>query len=121
MQRIISIFFVLVICFQSVSTFFIITSFYLNRSYISQNICVNRFDAVQLCKGSCYLDKQLKAKEKEQQKFPDLKQKEINLICQQTVFTLNREDAGVKLIPCTQTSAYSCAYKSSLFRPPRLV
>ncbi len=66
--------------FQSASQLWIMASFYIQRDYIANNFCVNRFDTFSACKGRCYLAAELKENEKKQeQQFPDLKQKDIQL------------------------------------------
>ena len=58
--------------------------FVLNRQYIENNLCINRFDKIPVCKGSCYLDKQVKKVDKQEQKFPELKVKELALYISET-------------------------------------
>jgi hypothetical protein len=70
---------------QSMSTLWIIVSFYAQREYISKNLCINRFDAIPICKGQCYLTKQFKENEKREQNLPDFKQKEIHLFFQSNI------------------------------------
>lgn len=47
---------------------YIVSSFYVNRDYIARDLCINRFDKIPVCKGSCYLEKQLS--EHEEKQFP---------------------------------------------------
>lgn len=58
---------------------FVLIDFCLHRSYIESNLCINRFDKIPICKGSCYLDKQINKVDKQEHKFPDFKLKEIQL------------------------------------------
>jgi hypothetical protein len=67
---------------QTTGQHWILFSFFLNRSYIAENICINRFDRIPVCKGSCYLEKQINTSNKQQEKQPDLKLKELNLFCE---------------------------------------
>jgi len=67
---------------QTTGQHWILFSFFLNRSYIAENICINRFDRIPVCKGSCYLEKQINASNKQQEKQPDLRLKELNLFCE---------------------------------------
>lgn len=123
MKRTVSILFLFVILFQSTSKLWIMGAFYLNRDYISKNICINRFDAVPICKGQCYLKKELKENEKQEQKFPDLKQKEIQLFCHQNL----RFNVKYTLIQNKERSVnnnanfYSNNYHTSVFHPPQAV
>jgi hypothetical protein len=63
--------------FQCLSSFTVLVDFYINREYIAENICVNRFEAIPICKGQCYLDKQLKKTEKNEKKTTSQKEKEV--------------------------------------------
>lgn len=79
MKKIILHIMLLTFVFQSTCNFWILISFYANREYIAENICINRFDQMPVCKGQCFLNKQLKETQKQEQKLPDLKGKEIQL------------------------------------------
>lgn len=70
------------IVFQSFSNLWIISAFYVQRDYISKNLCINRFDKIPTCKGACYLEKKLVENEKKEQKVPTVKEKEVQLYCQ---------------------------------------
>lgn len=107
---------------QGTSSIWIMVSFYAQQDYISQNLCINRFDAIPICKGQCYLNKQLKENEKKEQSFPALKQKEMQLFFQddlsfefpKTIFeerpnTLNYKDCFL-----------SSEYLYSVFHPPKI-
>jgi len=76
--------YILLLCFvlQSTAQVWIVTSFYIQRDYIANNLCENRFEPIPICQGHCYLTKQLKENEKQEQKFPDIKLKEIMLYIQ---------------------------------------
>ncbi|MDI9339533.1 MAG: hypothetical protein QM534_03095 [Sediminibacterium sp.] len=77
LKKIFVIVLVLVLGAQSTWRLWTMLAFYLNQDYISKNVCINRFDAIPICKGSCYLKAELHKAEKQEQKYPDLKQKEI--------------------------------------------
>ena len=97
-------------------------SFYAQRDYISENLCINRFDAIPVCKGQCYLSKQLKENEKKEQNLPDIKQKEIQLFLQNY---LCFEFKKVQFVKSLNTSTYkdnflSSAFVFSVFHPPKI-
>ena len=81
MKKILIHIMLLAFVFQSTCNFWIIISFYANRDYISENICINRFDKIPVCKGQCFLNGKLQENQKQEQKLPDLKGKEIQLFC----------------------------------------
>lgn len=75
-----SILFILLLSFlyQSTSSIWIITSFYINQDYIAKNICINRFDAIPVCNGKCFLEKELSADAEKGQQIPNIKNKEVH-------------------------------------------
>lgn len=80
--------YLLLLCFviQCTSQVWIITRFYVQREYIANNLCINRFDAVPVCKGQCYLNQELTEHEKKQeQQLPDIKQKEVQLFAENNI------------------------------------
>ena len=85
MKRCITLFILLLLAFQNSGNIWIIGDFYINQDYIAKNVCINRFDAVPICNGKCYLDNKLKASEKEAQKFPIIIYKEVQLFLQDSI------------------------------------
>lgn len=120
LKRIFSIVFLVVVLFQSTSTLWILGAFYLNRDRIANTICVNRFETIPICKGQCYLNKELKENEKRDQNFPDLKQKEIPL------FYRHNEMPDFVNVECHKIVSYAiceavirtAAFHTSVFHPP---
>ena len=102
----------------------ILTAFHLNRDYISSNLCVNRFDAIPLCKGSCYLEKQLSDNEQQQQDTPELKLKEISLFYDNRKIDIERPVSitGVlRVFPVTLNSTLLQGATPSILKPPILI
>jgi hypothetical protein len=98
-------------------------SFKINQKYIAANLCVNRFEAIPLCKGSCFLEKQLNQNQKQQQKFPDLKLKEI------TLFFFDNKNHQVQNVllniqfsyPTVAVTFLNSGHLRSVFRPPSTI
>ncbi|MGG5577887.1 hypothetical protein ACPDHL_11195 [Myroides sp. C15-4] len=63
--------------YQNTSSFWILASFYLNQKFIVENICINRFDLIPMCYGSCYLQSELSEDSDKKMELPLLKTKEI--------------------------------------------
>lgn len=63
----------------------VLVDFYANKSFIEQNLCENRFEKIPICKGQCYLDKELRKVDKHEQKFPESKWKVEVLFCQENI------------------------------------
>lgn len=99
-------------------------SFYFNQKYIAENICINRFDQIPLCYGACFLTKKLKENNKKEEKIPNLKEKEVQLYCQELAFFDCNLDFKI------QDGKNNLFYKNvktlnlliySIFRPPESV
>lgn len=61
---------------QSVSYLWIVSSFYAQKEYIIQNLCINRFKSASKCQGHCYLAKKLKENSASPEQLPESKLKE---------------------------------------------
>ena len=121
MKRTFAIFFLIVFVFQSTSTLWIMASFYAQRDYISKNLCINRFDAIPVCKGQCYIIKQLKENEKKEQNLPDLKQKEIQPFFQNDLsFEFEKAIFEERLNTLNYKDNFTASeYLFSVFHPPQ--
>jgi hypothetical protein len=122
LKRGLIIVFLSVLIFQCSSGLFILISFAYNREYISQTLCINRFETLPVCKGKCYLKKQLNEQQQKENKFPDLKQKEIQLYAHKTLFQ-EFESTGIDLdlynFPSRTLDLPEITGKK-VFHPPRL-
>lgn len=109
---------------QCTSQLWIMVAFKINQDYIAANLCINRFDAIPVCKGSCFLEDQLNQDQKQQQKFPDLKTREITLFCHgNTIAYLTQPLLPKDNVSYTshKVSFISSDYLRSVFRPPMMV
>lgn len=68
-----------VMAFQSANKAIVLTSFYINKEYIEQNVCINRFEKIPICKGQCYLKSELNKTDEQNNKLPSIKYKEVQL------------------------------------------
>ena len=110
--------------FQALSGLMILAAFHLNRDYISKNLCVNRFDAIPVCKGACYLEKQLSENEQRQQDEPELKWKEIALFYENRKVEIEKPVTITSthlVFPVLQNSALLQGVLSSILKPPILI
>ena len=124
LRKIVSILLIFSFLVQATSQLFILGVFELNRNYIAANLCINRFESIPVCKGSCVLEKQLKENEQKQEKLPDLKTKEINLYCQVDSLTIPSRALLLNLKPTylfLNISFISSEHLSSVFRPPSVI
>jgi len=73
MKKLVTIFMIGVLFLQGSSQVWLLASFIYNRDYIAENLCINRFDLIPVCKGSCVLEEQIEKGKKDQEKQPELK------------------------------------------------
>lgn len=80
MKRILVFLLLLVFTIQITKSFWIISSFHINRDYIAKNICINRFDKIPTCKGQCFLIAELSKEQKENKANITIAEKDIVFI-----------------------------------------
>jgi hypothetical protein len=122
MKKVLQYLLVLVFAYQSTSNLWIMASFYAQQEFIANNLCINRFESIPICKGQCYLDLKLEENEKKEQQLPELKIKEVQLF-----FQFQQSIAFIPIISKTQEPSQNqqkiiCTdFKFAVFHPPRLV
>lgn len=67
LKNLATIFLILVIFLQTFSRFAVQADYLINIGYIVKNLCVNKDKPEMHCNGKCYLAKQLKQQEKQEQ------------------------------------------------------
>jgi hypothetical protein len=121
LKKIASILLIIAFLVQTTNQLWIWAAFKLNQDYIANTLCINRFDLVPICKGSCYLEQKLANNQEQQTKQPDLKTKEITLFYQQSA-TLLATPLAIKNATVTyvayNTRFIPSTYLQSVFRPP---
>lgn len=123
MKKIVLYFLLMSFVFQSTSNLWIISSFYINQDYIAKNLCVNRFDKIPVCYGICFLSKQLKDNDKQEQKLPNVKEKEIQLyFYTQNTSQINRKITAVNAnkVIITKDCDITNPLLYSIFHPPKM-
>ncbi|MFC0777021.1 hypothetical protein [Flavobacterium sp. HJSW_4] len=121
MKRGITLIILMLLVFQNAGSIWIIGDFYINRDYIAKNICVNRFDAVPMCNGKCYLVNKLKANDKQEQKFPSVNYKEVQLFLE-VPFTISfptiRSEFKMEY-PFLKEANQKSSFIFSIYHPPK--
>ncbi|MEG0915743.1 MAG: hypothetical protein RSF68_01875 [Myroides sp.] len=110
--------------YQNTSSFWIITSFYINQDFISENICVNRFDKIPVCNGKCFLQKELTADSDKERQIPNIKLQELQPLFYQTAFYQNafvQEYVTSVIYPEYNSEFVTSKLVFSVFQPPELV
>ncbi len=120
MKKTINILIILSLFIQTTNHLWIIGLFKLRQNYISANYCVNRFDAISICKGSCYLEKQLTEQKSHEKSIPNIKLKEIQLFCNVSKPKYYEEIMVLGNIISTKTITHKTCqgFLFSVFRPP---
>jgi hypothetical protein len=120
LRKIISILLLTAFVLQVTGTYWIQAAFYLNREYIAANICINRFDRIPVCKGACYLEKELTENAAKQEKSPDLKSVETVLSHPEELVQLPPVLAGELSPEFTfyHTCFYGHLHSQPVFHPP---
>ena len=123
MKRFVLIFLVLALFCQLSQNTFTLVKFYLNQDYISSNLCVNRFDAMPICKGQCYLSKELKKSEKNEKKQSNIKEKNVQyFLVNETIIEYNLiSNIHVKHVVYPFHNFYSLITNLRIFHPPILI
>ena len=107
---------------QSFQKTWIVTSWKINQSYIAAELCEKRFEEKSCCLGSCYLNKELKENEEQEQSAPVSSSKsKSELVCD--VFT---HAILLTVHRAFFSTGYSTCWKqgqpipsdSSIFHPP---
>jgi len=121
MKKGITLFILMLFVFQNAGSIWIIGEFYINRDYIAKNVCINRFDAVPICNGKCYLNNKLKANDKQEQKFPTLNYKEVQLFFESPLEFLFTAIHFVikKKYPVLQAGSQKSNFIFSIYHPPK--
>jgi hypothetical protein len=115
-----TIFLIFSIFVQTFSTFIIQADFYLNRSYIAKNLCVNKDKPVMHCNGKCYLSKKLKEQEKQDQQAPAPRNEkfDITLFFPPELFTLENSVVLLKKNFFLKNESAVASLPHSIFHPP---
>jgi hypothetical protein len=108
---------------QSTKSFWIITTFHINRDYIAENLCVNRFDKIPTCKGQCYLNNQLEKEHKESKKQNNIFEKDFVFITPKSVdfVVAIKTQMGKNEISKFYTPIKFSSYIDCIENPPELV
>ncbi len=109
---------------QSASQSWIVAAFYWKQEYIASNLCINRFDAIPVCNGQCYLKKELKESEQQQESpFSSFKVKEIDMLIQlSSIEEVIKPVRSCRIEYTTfQDIVYSQGVPEGVFHPPQAV
>lgn len=96
-------------------------SFHIQQETIAKTLCINRFDLIPVCKGQCYLEKQLKNDDKQERNLPDIKLKDMQLYFAgafEFKFAFQKPLLAVP-IPHFKTIKQLNTYIVSIFHPPK--
>lgn len=121
MKKLLAIFLSVAIFSQSLVNVGIMVYYHLNKNYIAQKLCENRNNPAIQCNGHCYLVKQLKKAEENEQKQTTIFIKE-----KEEILPNNEKQLSEKIFPTftqiifplEKSSLYISDYRSNLIKPP---
>lgn len=109
-----------IIFLQTFSSFVIRADYFINKSYIARVLCINKAKPETHCNGKCYLAKQLKQHEKQDQQAPAPKWEKFDM---QPFFLPEFPDlSNDQLLVTTKYRAenemLTFSFHRSIFHPP---
>ena len=120
MKVVTTIFLTITIFLQTFSTYIIQADFFLNRSYIAKNLCVNREKPRMQCNGKCYLSKKLKEQENQDQQVPVSKNEQFNIqpFFVPAPFLLMNTSITIKVKFFIKNDQAIASFPEAIFHPP---
>ena len=104
---------------QSFSTWIIEANYYINRNYIAQNLCENKDKPNLHCCGKCFLKKQLKNQERQEQSpYAGKDKTEILLFTPAKSFVFNSYQVRLKREYHPYHNSILVSFPHSVFHPP---
>ena len=100
----------------------ILIDFKINQDYIAQMFCINKSEPVTQCKGSCYLSKQLRNSQEQEQSssLPNEKQEVTYYSSKYTLLLQVGFPADVNAGFNYYQSSNSCLHVLQVFHPPQM-
>lgn len=123
MKKIVVYILLFIFTIQSTKSLWIITSFQINREYIAENLCINRFDKIPTCKGQCFLNNELSQEQKDNKKNLTIIEKESIFIVPQFI-VIQTPNYSISISKNIFSFHKTIKYTSFLFNfenPPELV
>jgi len=111
-----------VIFLQTFSLFVIQADYFLNKDYVTKAYCVNKDKPAMHCNGKCYLARQLKEQEKQDQQAPNPKKEKFEIqpffLPEQFIFEKIQFSTKVKYHYTEEL--IRLAFLRSVFHPPAI-
>ena len=123
MKKLISIFLLVVLMLQYFNRVEIFVYYQLNKNFISSTFCENKSKPEMQCNGKCYMKKQLKAADENQNKTPfSIKEfQEIIFFCAHSEITLPKQNNLPDLCFAIYKIRNYTSPFFSIFHPPKTV
>ena len=122
MKQLSTIFLILIVFLQTFNRFVVEADFFLNKSYIAKVLCINKEKPKMHCNGKCYLARQLKKQEKQDQQAPVAKKSkiEVQLFHPSEPLQMNicKQDGKIEYLPAYPLPLPS--FSHSIFHPPAI-
>lgn len=122
MKQAATILLIILVFFQTFSRFVIEASYLINKGYISKYLCENKNHPELKCCGKCYLKKQLKKQDKEEQSTNFKKSNpEVQFFIQNNNVAINRFFIFKKATFYTSNYSVLASFPRAVFHPPAAV
>ncbi len=111
----------LAVIMQSTSSIWIYLGFQLNRDYITSQLCINRFDAIPVCKASCYLEEKIKEEKSNTDVQIKIKLLEIAMVLPVFIYKhkkINYQPADDIVFAPISSEPLSDGFCMGIFKPP---
>ncbi|WPQ60663.1 hypothetical protein SIO70_20130 [Chitinophaga sancti] len=119
MKRLAAILLIFSLFIQTTANVWLVGLFYLERDYIAANYCINRFDRMPICKGACFLEKQLEKEQEREKRTVELKQAPVTLWVHDIEITAQSCPVAIILNEFPDiTTALLSGIKYPILRPP---
>ena len=120
MKQLATIFLLLIILLQTFNRLVVEADYYINIGYIVKNLCVNKEKPSMHCNGKCYLARQLKEQQKQEQTPLSKKgNSEIPLFLVNQEYNYKSAQFNLnKSYPALNNNVKPVSFPRSIFHPP---
>ncbi len=119
-KKILGLIIIIPVLLQAMSFSVIYSSYLINKSYISSNLCENRSVPEKHCEGKCLLKKEMKAESEKENSAPASVKKGSEVVYLFTeILSAPESPSANKLSFREYTEIYHHSFAFGIFHPPR--
>jgi len=122
LKQLSTIFLILIVLSQTFSRFVVEADYFINKDYIAKYLCINKDKLKMNCCGKCYLNKQLKKQDKQEQSGTTKKSNtEVQLFFHTYCNTIHTKLFGKKIQFYNSDNSRLATFPRFVFHPPAAV